>query len=152
MTLGPSLLLKRSTIAQYDTKRTVTTMVSQPKFVTPSSSADENKVRIQVPAAAAGGGGDSSPGSDQSSPTPTGIDRSSQIKLPLKLVSTPFQLRFGSKQNQPAGDHKEKSPRRASTSTVEDKRKSIKEPKTEEENISSDNNRKASPFREPRFV
>ncbi|KAK7007483.1 hypothetical protein SK128_019981, partial [Halocaridina rubra] len=46
VTLGPSLLLTRATIAQYDTKRTITTVVA------PKSSFDENRVRIQVPAAA----------------------------------------------------------------------------------------------------
>ncbi|XP_047498622.1 suppressor protein SRP40-like isoform X2 [Penaeus chinensis] len=55
VTLGPSLLLTRATIAQYDTKRTITTVVA------PKSSFDENRVRIQVPAAAvaaaAAGGG-----------------------------------------------------------------------------------------------
>ncbi|XP_068229615.1 serine-rich adhesin for platelets-like [Palaemon carinicauda] len=50
VTLGPSLLLTRATIAQYDTKRTITTVVA------PKSSFDENRVRIQVPAAAAAGG------------------------------------------------------------------------------------------------
>ncbi|XP_042242291.1 rho GTPase-activating protein 45-like isoform X2 [Homarus americanus] len=49
VTLGPSLLLTRSTIAQYDTKRTITTVVA------PRSSFDENRVRIQVPAAVGGG-------------------------------------------------------------------------------------------------
>ncbi|XP_064120607.1 rho GTPase-activating protein 45-like isoform X6 [Macrobrachium nipponense] len=61
VTLGPSLLLTRATIAQYDTKRTITTVVA------PKSSFDENRVRIQVPAAAvaaaaAGGGGASNRG------------------------------------------------------------------------------------------
>ncbi|CAL4067534.1 unnamed protein product, partial [Meganyctiphanes norvegica] len=48
VTLGPSLLLTRATIAQYDHKRTITTVVA------PKSTFDENRVRIQVPAAAAG--------------------------------------------------------------------------------------------------
>ncbi|XP_066990813.1 rho GTPase-activating protein 45-like isoform X16 [Macrobrachium rosenbergii] len=60
VTLGPSLLLTRATIAQYDTKRTITTVVA------PKSSFDENRVRIQVPAAAvaaaAAGGGASNRG------------------------------------------------------------------------------------------
>lgn len=54
VTLGPSLLLTRATIAQYDHKRTITTVVA------PKSTFDENRVRIQVPAAAGvscGGGG-----------------------------------------------------------------------------------------------
>ncbi|XP_071536565.1 rho GTPase-activating protein 45-like isoform X3 [Panulirus ornatus] len=53
VTLGPSLLLTRATIAQYDTKRTITTVVA------PKSSFDENRVRIQVPAAAAAAAGGS---------------------------------------------------------------------------------------------
>lgn len=54
LVVGPSVLLTRATIAQYDKRRTITTVLA------PKTSFDENRVRIQVPAP---GGGGRSPGS-----------------------------------------------------------------------------------------
>lgn len=53
LVVGPSVLLTRATIAQYDKRRTITTVLA------PKTSFDENRVRIQVPAP---GGGGRSPG------------------------------------------------------------------------------------------
>lgn len=49
LVVGPSVLLTRATIAQYDKRRTITTVLA------PRTSFDENRVRIQVPAPAGGG-------------------------------------------------------------------------------------------------
>ncbi|KAG0716118.1 hypothetical protein GWK47_010398 [Chionoecetes opilio] len=48
LVVGPSVLVTRGTIAQYDKRRTITTVL------TPRTSFDENRVRIQVPPAPSG--------------------------------------------------------------------------------------------------
>ncbi|XP_069955191.1 rho GTPase-activating protein 45 isoform X4 [Cherax quadricarinatus] len=82
VTLGPSLLLTRSTIAQYDTKRTITTVVA------PRSSFDENRVRIQVPAAAAVAAAAAAGGGARGLPTATAAAAAAAVNTGAETTVT----------------------------------------------------------------
>lgn len=133
VTLGPSLLLTRATIAQYDTKRTITTVVA------PKSSFDENRVRIQVPAAAvaaaaAGGGAGrtvSAAGGGLGAEATVTVSRSGPQDIPRQDTGCDDDLSSSHGRLQPEG--------RASSQHATQR-------------ASQEHPRKPSPNRAPRFV
>ncbi|XP_069156108.1 rho GTPase-activating protein 45 isoform X4 [Procambarus clarkii] len=159
VTLGPSLLLTRSTIAHYDTKRTITTVVA------PRSSFDENRVRIQVPAAAvaaaaaaaAVGGGTSRGLASTAAPSAANIapEATVTVSLPEHPQSTNEPPPPGGRES-PIYTLRESEPETAPVRHLQPEARLPAPARSPSHSPSSDtphqHPRKPSPNRSPRFV
>ncbi|XP_045139333.1 rho GTPase-activating protein 45-like isoform X4 [Portunus trituberculatus] len=138
LVVGPSVLVTRATIAQYDKRRTITTVLA------PRTSFDENRVRIQVPPAPAGGG--RTPGT--SSLVTVGVEEGGTMSLsnppasPRVTVQDPPSPTARLLQPQP------QSPGTPAVSSLT----TVRTPGPRSPAVQPEHPRRPSPNRSPRFV
>ncbi|XP_063872353.1 rho GTPase-activating protein 45-like [Scylla paramamosain] len=137
LVVGPSVLVTRATIAQYDKRRTITTVLA------PRTSFDENRVRIQVPPAPAGGG--RTPGTG--SLVTVGVEEGGAVSLSNPPASPRVTV-----QDPPSPPARLLQPQSPGSPAASTSLTTIRTPGPRSTPVQPEHPRRPSPNRSPRFV